>query len=100
MSQLHRREQDRTKLGRWYSRRIPQVHLAEIITLGVLLFGAIGAWVTQAQTVNNLKEKTEIQEAHLDKLDQAIAAQAAIAARIEQKVDYVREDTKAMRRER
>lgn len=99
MSEQHRREGEKTKLGRWYSRRRPELHLAELLTLGMILVGAIGTWATQAQTVENLKQKDAAQDAHIEKLDQAIAAQTAIAARIEQKVDYVRDDVKAMRRD-
>ena len=92
----HRREYEKTKLGRWYYQRRPEVHLAEIITIVMLLFGAAGTWVTQSNAVETNRKTNEIQDAHLEKIDTILSEQKAISARIEQKIDYVREDMKAV----
>lgn len=98
MPEHNRRKSEQTRLGRWYSRRMPEVHIAELITLGGLLMGALAAYVTLSNTVDAHTGKNREFEAHFEKLDEAIAVQTTSSARIEQKVDYIRQDVQAMRR--
>lgn len=94
----NKRASDRTAIGRWYQRRVPEVHVAELITLATMFVAAITAWVTLSMKVEAHQVIVTDHESYMRELNKIIASQSVAISRIEQKVDYIREDVRAVRK--
>jgi len=78
-----------TKL--WHESKV-WVHLL------ILLTAAATAWQVLAGDVAAAARKNDQQDIQIEKISEAIATQAVISSRIEQKVDYIREDVKDIKK--
>lgn len=92
MVDKRQRAYDATVIGRFWHESKMWVHLC------ILAIGAALAWQTFAQDIEtntvNIRENSD----SIKILTQAMAQQAIISGRIEQKVDYIREDVSVMKR--
>lgn len=87
------RRGDRSTIARIWHESSPWVH---IITLAFMIGIAYQATAgSVGQNTKNIEDNT----ARIKKVEEAMAAQVAISARIEQKVDYIREDVKDIKKE-
>lgn len=75
---------------------VGQIFQESKVWISIVCAVAVGsmAWQVMADDVDSNTKKNAEQDTYLNKLNEAIAKQNAISARIEQKVDYIREDVK------
>ena len=93
MAEQRNRHYDKSMIGRFWHEAKLWIHLM------ILVISATVAWQVLAGDVAKSAEKNEQQDQRLEKLEQIAQQQTTISARIEQKVDYIREDVQQIKRE-
>lgn len=87
------RHYDQTVIGRiWHESKL-WIHLMILVT------SAAVAWQVLAGDVAAAARKNIEQDAKLEKLENIAQVQTITSARIEEKVDYIREDVQQIKRE-
>lgn len=86
------RHYDSSLIGRFWHESKLWIHLI------ILAISAAVAWQVLAGDVANAAKKNIDQDARIERLEQIAQAQNTISARIEQKVDYIREDMQQIKR--
>lgn len=87
------RHYDKNLLGRFWHESKLWIHLL------IMACAAVTAWQVMAGDVQYNKSKNIDQDLRIEKLEEIASAQMAISARIEQKVDYIRDDVQQIKRE-
>ena len=87
------RHYEKTLIGRFWHESKLWIHLMILVT------SAAVAWQVLAGDVARGIEKDREHDSRIEKLEEIAQAQNTISARIEQKVDYIREDVQQIKRE-